>query len=140
MIAVLDHHAAILARLAEATFLSVYDAYVPDTPPRDSDGVIHGYAVLYVGAGPTPPVNLAHDHGDTDMPFQVTVAAGDAVRALRAVDKVLDLMLGWRPTIAGRTLAPVRADSDSGPLRRDDAITPPRFYLPLMFRVQSIPA
>lgn len=108
----------------------------PVEVPLDADKRVHAYAVYY------PSVGWAHallNGGETDSldwSFQVTCAGGDRTRALWAADQVRTALSGQRVTVGGQGLLIVET-GDPGPLRRDDKVSPVRFYTPLQFAVNA---
>lgn len=126
---------AVLMKLRSLTpALEVYDGDVPSTPPADGGGVLP-YAVLWVSPG-RPIDGFLGVEQSRDWTFQVTCAGGNATRALGAVDRVIGALHGQRlllapPRLSGR----VHLDADPGPMRLDRDVTPPRAYVPLLFRV-----
>jgi hypothetical protein len=133
-------HAALLAMLAAIPGLNTYDGEVPATPPRDPDGRVHPYAVLYLSAGDRDESSLAGVQSLAQWSFQVTCVGGDPQRAAWAVDKVIAALLDQRPVMAGISAGRIRLDGDAGPLRRDDDVHPPRHWTPLLFAVTAVPA
>lgn len=100
-------------------------------PPADDDGRVHAYAVYY----PSPGRSHSRRHGaarsNLDWSFQVTCAGGDRTRALWCVTQVRNALAGAR--VGGNRIT---EGFDPGPLRRDDDVKPPRFYLPLQFSLR----
>lgn len=149
---VLPHYQAILARLRTiptfdpaapvAGAMAGYDGEVDPAPPLDSDKRVHAYWVLWVGAGSPLATKLCGDTTDLDLPFQVTVAAGDAQRVLWGVDRVRAVLLDHQPVVVGRSTLRIRGGIAAGAPRldRNDTLHPPRFFTPLPFRLYSIPA
>lgn len=104
---------------------------VPDavpTPPNDLR--VLAYAVLFAGAGYAPAYSLAAWPLLTELPFQVTVAGGTQQRTLNGVSLVRKVLAGVE--LAGFGLISEQ-DLNPGPLRRDDAVVPPRHYVPMQF-------
>lgn len=140
------HHAAVLAVLRAiapgplpAAYLGVHDGEVT-SPPNDPTGRVHPYCVLYGGPGDAATSALSAEYIDLWWTFQVTCVAGTPTGAYWARDKVTAALAGAALTVPGRTVL-VRPDGhDEGPLRRDDDLTPPRFWIPTGWRAQSVPA
>lgn len=139
---------AVDTRLTGITYLSaVYPGEVPDKPTiaggndPDPDGRVAPYAVVY----PSPGARStdARDAADTDRSLdwlvQVTVAAGYRDDLLAALDDVTAALDGWAPVIDGISCNALRAPAgyDPGPVRRDDDVDPPRFYVPLQYRLTA---
>ena len=102
----------------------------PDIPmvgtTNTNDPRVLAYAVLFAGAGYAPAYSLAAWPLLTELPFQVTVAGGTKDRTLNGVTLVRNTLAGVE--LAGFGLISER-DFDTGPLRRDDAVVPPRHFL-----------
>ena len=113
------------------------DIFVGEAGARmDSDGKAHAYIVLY-------PYTALADRAEEDLQassslrlqrFQATCAGGDVRRALIAVERLQD-------TVVGKVLAPgtgvVREDGDLGPLRKDLTVSPNRWYAPIDLVVET---
>lgn len=133
------HATAVLALLNAVPGLTVYDGEVPTTPPVDSDGRVHPYAVLYAGTATNTRSTLNGASTVFQWPFQVTVVGGDRQRCSWAAGKVTGALVDQRITVTGFTTGLI--GHDPGPdLRRDDVEMPPRHYQPLLFSVTSTPA
>jgi len=126
-----DLHAATLARLKQATSITVYDGDVPKSPPADSRGRVYPYAVLWTTAGaPTVERPLTDRPGGLTWGPQVTVAAGDIGWLLSAVQVVRGQLEGARLT----PWATLRERTDTEiTVQKDPDTSPPRFFLPLYF-------
>ncbi|MFD5916176.1 hypothetical protein ACFVYP_07050 [Kitasatospora sp. NPDC058201] len=131
--AVLPHVEAVRAALA-AVPLPVYVGGAPagPAPPPKT------YAVLYPAGGQAGPASLADERTALDVLLQVTCVAttpegalgtADRVRAALAAPLTVDGRVCWRPEELG-----------GPPLARDDDVTPPCWYLPVQYRIRSIPA
>lgn len=129
----LDLHDAVWPLLNGVAGLTAYDGEVPNDPPIDALGRVEAYAVLYAGAGRLYASSLTGTQVSLDAGFQVTCAGGDPTVALWCVGKVRTALVGHAVTIGGVTRYVWAREEDAGPIRRDDAKTPPRFYLPLQF-------
>lgn len=96
------------------------------------------YAVLYVGTGQTSPASLADDRTTLSVPFQVNSIGPTVEQALWVADRVREV-LAPPLTVTGRTAW--RVEEQGGPpVQRDDGVTPPVYYLPVQYRLRSIPA
>lgn len=121
--------------------VAFYRAEVVDNPPSlpDSDRV-GPYVVLYPFPGhPGPGGDLADASQDLDYTCQITCAAGFATDCEALVDKVHDLMFGWAPTMANVNMGVFTPPPgyDPGPVRIDRTIAPPRFSVPLQYRLTA---
>lgn len=123
---------ALWAKLDAIANITTYDGEVPKNPPLGADGRVDPYAVLYAGGGLRFASALNGLQSSLSSTFQVTCAAGDRTRAMWCVRQVRDGLIG-PITIGGRTYLVRSTDLDPGPIRRDDNVTPVRFYLPLEF-------
>lgn len=125
----------ILALLNAVEHLNVYDNDVADTPPADPDGKTHPYAVLWSGPGTAQSTRLCGDPNQLAWGFQVTCAGGDRTRCLWAVDKVRAALTGVRvPDGRGWRLTEV---VDEARVLPDRDVTPPRFYVPLVYALPA---
>ncbi|MFE6866011.1 hypothetical protein ACFVFS_05605 [Kitasatospora sp. NPDC057692] len=131
--AVLPHVEAVRAVLA-AVPLAVYVGGAPAGPGP----LPKAYAVLYPAGGQASPASLADERTALDVLLQVTCVASTPEGALGTADRVraaltAPLVVGgracWRPEELG-----------GPPLARDDDVTPPAYYVPVQYRLRSIPA
>lgn len=131
----------VFAQLGTLTGITWYRSEVPDQPPREPDSDrVAPYGVLYPFPGhPGPGGDLAGQSDDLDYTFQVTVAAGFSADCERAVDRTHQLLFRWTPTIAGIVLGQLVPPPgyDPGPVRIDRTISPPRFSVPLQYRLTA---
>lgn len=123
--------ALLLAGIDQAIMPVYVTGEVPeDVPTPPNDPRVLAYAVLFAGAGYAPGYSLAAWPLLTELPFQVTVAGGTKDRTLNGVTLV-------RNTLAGVELEEFglisERDFDTGPLRRDDSVVPPRHFVPMQF-------
>lgn len=107
----------VIARLQAIPDFNVYDAEVPDTPPKDDAGVIRPYGVVFPSPG-----NRAADRYDDDPQqltwmVQVTCAAGSRKGWSVAVDWVMAALIGWRP-INDPSVGFLTQVGDPGPVQR----------------------
>ena len=131
---VLPHVDAVQAAL-ESAELTVYLGGTPTssgwTPPDK-------YAVLHPEPGEAVRDSLADVRADFRTTFQVTCVGGSMERALWVADKVR-VALSAPLVVAGRaTWRP--EDLGGPPVQRDDDTTPPSFFVPVQYRIKSIPA
>ncbi|MFF7610745.1 hypothetical protein [Streptomyces lavendulae] len=131
---VLPHLDAVQAALATAG-LTVYLGGAPTsagwTPPDK-------YAVLYADAGTAVRESLGDRRDHFEALVQVTCVGASMDRALWVADRVR-LALAVPLAVAGR--ASWRPEELGGPpVQRDDDVTPPLWFLPVQYRLQSIPA
>lgn len=128
-------------RLQTLTGVAYYRSEVVDNPPPLSDSDRVGpYVVLYPFPGkPGPGGDLANASVDLDYGCQVTCVAGYSQDCEYLVDRVHGLLNNWQPTVAGIVLGTFRPPSgyDPGPVRVDRTITPPRFNVPLQYRLTA---
>jgi hypothetical protein len=130
----LEVHDALWAKLDAVASVNAYDGEVPNNPPVDADGRVHLYAVLYFTPGRLYASALDGAQTSLDGIQRITCVGGDPVRAANCVDKVRAGLIG-PVTIAGRSYL-IRADeADPGPVRPDLDKTPPRHYVPVLFRL-----
>lgn len=134
------------ARAKTLAGVTVYRGEVPGKPPviqtggaADSSGRVAPYVVLYTGAGtPSDELDVADAAVDLVWSWQVTCVAGYEADCGRLVDRVDELFYRWTPDRGaidglnfGRTKPPL--GFDPGFIRRDEAVTPNRFWLPLQY-------
>jgi len=104
-------------------------------PANPNDPRVGHYIVLHPGGGaPTEDRNQADDVVEHDWTCQLNVVTGDQNKLAPLLDVVTGLMQGWQPLD--------RADcgrfdqiGDLGTGLKDKNQTPPRFWLPLIYRV-----
>lgn len=127
---VLPHADAVQAAIA-AQGVTVYLAGAPAGAPDK-------YAVVYPDPGQTVRESLADARTDFTAVVQVTCVGATAEKALwvtgrvrraLAVPLTVDGRACWRPE-----------DLGGPPLARDDDVTPPVFFLPVEYRLQSTSA
>jgi len=114
---------------------------VPPPTVSVTDRRVRPYVVVY----PTAGMN-AHPRLDYAVPglvwdVQLTCVAGDESAIDPVVDLVTGCLDGWRPVFPGPYDQVVNGPFaavpgyDPGPVRRDDDVTPARFWTPLEYRV-----
>jgi hypothetical protein len=133
-----DLHAATLTLLRTIGTVTIHDGKVPPSPAADPSGRTYPYAVLWPSAGFYPSTDadtLCEEPGDElTWPVQVTVAAGDPTWCLQAADLVRKKLNKARLTPRSGLL---RQDEVSIPATLDPAVSPARWFIPLLFRTQS---
>lgn len=97
------------------------------------------YAVLYVREV-TAEGWLGDRYRDLLVEFQVTCVGTGPEQAMDVADKSRTALLTQTPTVPGRVVQPLWQEPTGEPLLRDDDVTPPLYYLPLIFRMRSEPA
>lgn len=128
---VLPHIEAVEAALTSAG-LTVYTGGAPATITLPKT-----YVVLYPDPGVLEPSSAADDRTVLDGIVQLTCVGSTAQGAIGTADRAaaalvvlsVDGRACWRPERLG-----------GPPLQRDDDITPPVWYLPVQYRLRSIPA
>ncbi|WP_067428355.1 hypothetical protein [Nocardioides jensenii] len=135
-------HHAVWALLDALTGVNTYDGEIVDgngnstSPPADpGNHRVYAYAVLYYSPGRRHANALNGLQASTDGAFQVTCAAGDPTSAMWCVDQVLEALAGAAVEIDGVVRRIRIREDDVVSLRRDDNVTPARFYAPLHFRL-----
>ncbi len=129
---VLPHIVALQAAI-EAAPLPVYLGGAPAAAPLPAS-----YVVLYPAGGAVSPASLADDRTTLDALVQITCVSSLPDGALGTADRVRAALAGPL-TVAGR--ATWRPEELGGPpLARDDDVTPPVYYVPVQYRLRSIPA
>ena len=131
---VLPHVDAVQAALETIPGLTVYLGGAPTdagwSPPDK-------YAVIYPEPGEAVRESLADLRTDFVGVVQVTCIGGDAVRALWVADKVRQALFGPL-SVVGRT-AWRPEDLGGPPVQRDDDTNPPSWFVPVQYRLMSIP-
>jgi hypothetical protein len=125
---------AVLQPLAERPTgpIAIGEGWAPDPLPKS--GL---YAVLYVGQGRRTSNSLADDRTTLSVPFQVTSCGPTPERALWVADRVAEVLA---PPLAVDGRAAWRVEERGGPpVQRDDGVTLPVWYLPVQYRLMSIP-
>lgn len=137
MVALHVVHASVWDLLDGITGVNAFDGQVPKTPPKDTDGDVGAYAVLYYSPGRRYASALNGAQASVDGTFQVTCAGADPTKTLWCVDQVMGALVG-AAVLADGTQRRIRCQEiDPGPLRRDDDVTPVRFYAPLRFQLHT---
>lgn len=122
--------------------VNTYDAEIVDEngnkiePPVDNDGRVHAYAVYYPSPGWAHALLACGGVDSLDWTFQVTCVGGDRVRALWCIGKIRAALSGKTVPIGGQQLL-IHETGNPGSIRRDDDVSPSRFYAPLQFAVNA---
>lgn len=135
-----DHLTAGLVAGPGAPKVWVYRGEVPSDHQLlpDESGRIAPYVVLFDGVGsPDIEPDLGGQNVDLRWSCQMIVGAGFQVDCSATVDRIYDLAFRWSPAVpglaAGRMAPP--PGYDPGPLRRNDSVSPPRWWTPLQWRL-----
>ncbi|MFG2671361.1 hypothetical protein [Streptomyces sp. NPDC048445] len=131
---VLPHMDAVQAALSGAGLT----VYLGGTPTNSGWTPPDRFAVLYPDPGMASRASLADDRTDFTGMFQVTCVGGSVERALWVADRVRQALSGPL-TVAGR-IAWRPEDQGGPPLQRDDDVTPPLWFVPVQYLIQSIPS
>jgi hypothetical protein len=132
--AVLPHLDAVQAALA-GVGLTVY---LGGTPTSAGWSPPDKYAVLYADTGTAVRESLGDRRTDFAALVQVTCVGSSMERALWVSDRVR-LAMAVPLAVTGR--ASWRPEELGGPpVQRDDDVTPPLWFVPVQYRLQSIPA
>jgi hypothetical protein len=128
---------AVVARAGTLANLQIFRGEIdaPITLLANTDR-IGRYLVIYpFGGTDGPDRNLADAGGDLTYGFQATVAAGFEADCEYLVDQVRGLFNRWVPAVTGVVFGAFRppVGYQPGPVRRDDDVSPPRFWLPLQY-------
>ncbi len=102
----------------------------PIDPPVDGDGRVHPYFVAYFGGGRASSLRVAGSRDKTVWSVQVSCVGGDDNRCLWCVDQVRAALTGLR--VAGGILVET---VEPGPPTRSDNVLPPRYWTPLLYRL-----
>jgi hypothetical protein len=132
---VLPHVDAVQAALGTIPGLAVYLGGAPTdagwSPPDK-------YAVIYPEPGEAVRESLADARADFMGVVQITCVGASMERALWVADKAR-AALSAPLTVAGRTTWRPE-DLGGPPVQRDDDTNPPSFFVPVQYRIKSIPA
>ncbi|MFG3586621.1 hypothetical protein [Streptomyces sp. NPDC047990] len=132
--AVLPHVDAVQAALEDGG-LTVYLGGVPAaagwTPPDK-------YVVLYPEPGQAVRESLADLRTDFTTVFQITCVGGSMERALWAADTARAALSAPLAVEGRATWRP--EDLGGPPVQRDDDTNPPSWFVPVQYRLMSIPA
>ncbi|MGW0626425.1 hypothetical protein [Streptomyces sp. NPDC002758] len=131
---VLPHMDAVQAALT----LGGLTVYLGGAPASSSWIPPDKYAVLYPEPGEAVRESLADVRSDFVATFQITCVGASVEHALWVADKAR-AALSAPLTVAGRaTWRP--EDLGGPPVQRDDDTNPPSWFVPVQYRLMSIPA
>lgn len=114
-----------------------------DPQPKNKpngDMRVRPYFVFYPGAGgPGPDADLGDCNVDVTLAFAITAAAGDIEDLLALVDRIVDRLHRWTPTVAGVVCGRIAFPPgyEPGPLLVDDTFKPERLYVRLPFQITA---
>lgn len=115
--------------------ITVYRGEVPkpgDIPRTPDSDRVAPYVVLFDAGGPTDlEPGLCGQNEDMAWRPQLTIAAGFSPDCAQTVDRVCEQIYRWSPVISGLACGPLvpLPGFDPGSIRRDDTVSPPRFFL-----------
>lgn len=113
-------YAAVVSRLTTQTSKNIGRGEAPTD-------LTFPYAVVYP-VGDTPGSTSVGDPTETVVyEFQVTTVGSTAEQAEWMQTQCRTALLGWTPTVTGRSFTPVNKASGLG-TRRDDNVQPAQFY------------
>jgi hypothetical protein len=112
--------------------------YIGGTPTAAGWSPPDKFAVLYPDPGTASRASLAGERTDFSHLVQVTCVGATAERALWVADKVRQA-LDEPLAVAGRKVW-LPEDQGGPPVQRDDDVTPPLFFVPVQYLIQSIPS
>lgn len=113
-------YSAIVTRIAAQTGKNIGRGEAP------SDRTLP-YAVVYPLDDTDNPTSLGDAHETTVYEFQVTSVGEYPLGAEWMQTQVRTALLGWTPTVSGRSFGPVEKSGGQG-TRRDDNVQKPVFY------------
>ncbi|MFJ2007408.1 hypothetical protein [Streptomyces chartreusis] len=133
---VLAHIDAVQAALETDPELTVYVGGAPSaadgwSPPAQ-------YAVLYPEPGRSLTESLADRRTDFEAVFQVTCVGASVERCLWVADRVRKALTP--PLVVAGRLAWRARDEGGPPVQRDDDTNPPSWFVPVQYRIKSLPA
>ncbi|MFF1547155.1 hypothetical protein [Streptomyces sp. NPDC058291] len=112
--------------------------YLGGTPTSAGWSPPDKFCVLYPDPGEAVRESLADARTDFTTTFQVTCVGASMERALWVADKVRQA-LSVQLAVQGR--ASWRPEDLGGPpVQRDDDVNPPLWFVPVQYRIMSIPA
>lgn len=131
------------ATMPDGALVKIGDGVAPLRQANDPNSIVAPCAVLHMRAGGTVSGSLGVINTDAIFRFQVT-AVGKTAREARVVaDCVGAYIEGATITVEDRETVRIGRPPGSGPLmqpQRDDDVTPPLFYVPVEYRLWTVPA
>ncbi|NUP23606.1 MAG: hypothetical protein HOZ81_47630 [Streptomyces sp.] len=131
---VLPHVDAVQAAMTAAG-LTVYLGGTPTSSGWSPPGQ---FAVLYPAPGTASRASLAAERTDFQHLMQITCVGATAERALWVADKVRQALSG--PLVVEGRRAWQPEDQGGPPVQRDDDVSPPLWFVPVQYLIQSIPS
>ena len=112
---------------------------VPVATISDNDKRVHPYVVQYPFGGVSgSDTRVDGQRVGLNWSTQITIVTGDEDALDLIVDHVSVVLDEWRPPVDGVTARMrIPADFDPGPARRDDAVSPARFWTPRVYRLHT---
>lgn len=139
LIDISQHHTTAVVGLLVAAGYTTYPVEVTD------DVRTFPYLVIYPSPGSTAVNDLGHHAREHTYQWQVTAVGLDWMETTAAIDRARWALVDERPTVAGRTCAPITEISVNVPVRqdpteRDPSTGRPLFYSVAQFTVLSVAA
>ncbi|MFJ4852395.1 hypothetical protein [Streptomyces sp. NPDC088730] len=131
---VLPHVDALQAALTGAGLT----VYIGGTPTGSGWSPPGQFAVLYPDPGTARRASLAADRTDFVHLVQVTCVGASVERALWVADRVRQALDGPLTVVGRKAWQP--EDQGGPPVQRDDDVTPPVYFVPVQYLIQSIPS
>lgn len=134
-------------QLGTVAGVTVFRGEVPAKPPLiqtagqdDPSGRIAPYVAFFPSAGRAgidDEFDLANVHEDLVWTVQLLCAAGYAADLDALIDRVWAAIFRWTPVSDGLAFGAMEPPPgyDPGPMRRNDNVTPPRFWTPMQFQL-----
>jgi hypothetical protein len=142
----IDPHAeAILEVLRTATMPDGALVKIGDgIAPKSTDGkIVAPCAILHLRGGGSVTGSIGAVNTDAILRFQITSVGKTAREARVVADCVGAYVEGATVTVEGRETVRIGRPPGSGPIQqpqRDDDVTPPLFYVPVEYRLWTVPA
>lgn len=111
---------AVVVTRIKSTGLRCYDA--------EPSSFTYPYVVVYADAGPRSSDREADVRVQEDLGWQTTVVGESPAQCRAALDRVVDALTDWRPTLPGRAFHKVEHLS-SQPVRTDDDLPDRSLYI-----------
>lgn len=119
---------------------NIFDGLVPTTLPKDANGYVKPYVVVFAGTGADLEAERSYtrevDMDVLDWPFQTTVAAADSISCMRLAHDVR-LALTNLPVQSGFVKPDGYSLTGADKPQLDNQVTPARFYMPLQWRLTT---